>query len=120
MLAENPEAGFHVTQWYPYREGTGYTAAEKSLRLILKYMSDHGLEEIHGTTSLIIIPSYRFRIVDILVTNFHMPRSTLLLLVAAFAGERWREAYRYALAHGFRFLSYGDSCLFYRNDSSLH
>jgi S-adenosylmethionine:tRNA ribosyltransferase-isomerase len=119
MLAHDPEAGFHVTQWYPYQERNAQWSAGQSLQRVLKYMHDRGLEEIHGTTSLIIIPSYRFRIVDILVTNFHMPRSTLLLLVAAFAGEKWREAYQYALGHGFRFLSYGDSCLFYRNDQTL-
>ena len=119
MLAYDPEAGFHVTQWYPYQERNAQWSAGQSLQRVLKYMHDRGLVEIHGTTSLIIIPSYRFRIVDILVTNFHMPRSTLLLLVAAFAGEKWREAYQYALGHGFRFLSYGDSCLFYRNDQTL-
>ena len=79
-------------------------------------MKTSGKGEISGSTSLIIIPSYQFRIVDILATNFHMPRSTLLLLVAAFAGEKWRDAYQYALDNGFRFLSYGDSCLFFRND----
>lgn len=74
------------------------------------------VDAISGHTSLIIIPGYKFRIVDILVTNFHMPKSTLLLLVAAFSGEAWQHAYAYALEHGFRFLSYGDSCLFFRKD----
>ena len=59
-----------------------------------------------------IAPGYTFRVVDGLVTNFHQPRSTLLLLVSALVGDRWRQAYDYALDHGFRFLSYGDSCLF--------
>jgi S-adenosylmethionine:tRNA ribosyltransferase-isomerase len=61
-----------------------------------------------------IVPGYRFRIVKGMITNFHMPQSTLLLLVAAFIGEKWKVVYEYALQHDFRFLSYGDACLFFR------
>ncbi|HKI84870.1 MAG TPA: tRNA preQ1(34) S-adenosylmethionine ribosyltransferase-isomerase QueA, partial [Candidatus Krumholzibacteria bacterium] len=66
-------------------------------------------EEVSGTTSLFIRPGHRFRWVDVLLTNFHLPKSSLLLLVAAFAGERWREAYAHALRHDYRFYSYGDA-----------
>ncbi len=71
-------------------------------------------EVLKGKTSLLIAPGYQFRYPDILITNFHQPRSTLLLLIAAFIGEDWRKAYQYALDHDFRFLSYGDGCLFFR------
>lgn len=115
LLETDPGAAFHIRQWLPYESKTGIDRG-KALRNVLDHMEDKGLEQIHGTTGLIIVPSYAFSIVDILITNFHMPRSTLLLLVAAFAGEHWRTAYDYALDKGFRFLSYGDSCLFFRND----
>jgi S-adenosylmethionine:tRNA ribosyltransferase-isomerase len=70
------------------------------------------MDQLQVGTRIIIVPGFRFRLVDLMVTNFHQPKSTLLLLVSAFIGDRWKEAYRYALDHGFRFLSYGDSCLF--------
>ncbi|RLD81763.1 MAG: S-adenosylmethionine:tRNA ribosyltransferase-isomerase [Bacteroidetes bacterium] len=114
-LASDTEAEFCVKQWQPYEKAPDIST-EESLNNILKHMDQKGIDEISGITSLIIIPGYKFRIVDILVTNFHMPKSTLLLLVAAFAGEAWQHAYAYALEHGFRFLSYGDSCLFFRKD----
>ena len=74
-------------------------------------METNGLEEMEGVTRLMIVPGYAFKIVDWMLTNFHQPRSTLLLLVAAFIGEDWRKAYEYALANDFRLLSYGDSSL---------
>ncbi len=114
-LASDAEAEFRVKQWQPYEKAAD-VSTEDSLSNILKHMDSKGIDEISGSTSLIIVPGYKFRIVDILVTNFHMPKSTLLLLVAAFAGEAWRDAYAYAMEHGFRFLSYGDSCLFFRKD----
>jgi S-adenosylmethionine:tRNA ribosyltransferase-isomerase len=77
-------------------------------------MEKHDLQEIHGDTQIIIAPSYTFKIVDVLITNFHQPKSTLLLLVSAFYGEQWRKSYNYALENNFRFLSYGDSCLFFK------
>jgi len=72
------------------------------------------MESLITRTSLLIAPPYQFRLVDILITNFHQPRSTLLLLVAAFIGEEWKSVYTYALENNFRFLSYGDSCLLFR------
>ena len=116
MLARDPEAVFAVKQWQPYNEKQDHVSVEDALNNVLQHMLASGKDEISGSTNLIIVPSYKFRIVDILVTNFHMTRSTLLLLVAAFAGDKWRDAYQYALDNGFRFLSYGDSCLFFRED----
>jgi len=118
QLERDPEAEFSITQWQPY-ENNAQVTTSKALENVLHFMDRKGVGEIRGETSLIIVPSYQFRIVDILVTNFHMPKSTLLLLVAAFAGKEWRSAYQYALDNGFRFLSYGDSCLFFRNDQNL-
>jgi S-adenosylmethionine:tRNA ribosyltransferase-isomerase len=107
---------FHVGQWEPYEAGLPDINPKDALSAILDYMRENHLENISGRTRLIIIPGYGFRFVDALVTNFHMPKSTLLLLVAALVGERWREIYQTALENGFRFLSYGDSCLFFRDD----
>jgi S-adenosylmethionine:tRNA ribosyltransferase-isomerase len=82
--------------------------------MVIRKMKDHQENALGGETQLIIVPGYRFRFTDILVTNFHMPQSTLLLLIAAFLGNTWKTAYQYAVDHDFRFLSYGDSCLFYK------
>jgi S-adenosylmethionine:tRNA ribosyltransferase-isomerase len=116
MLEENKQARFSVSQWEPYRHENGLLPKEKALGNIINMMESQNSDVIAGDTSLIIVPGYRFQIADILITNFHMPRSTLLLLVAAFAGDQWRKAYTYALENDFRFLSYGDSCLFFRKD----
>lgn len=112
-LAQTPDADqdhLHVDQWIPYEKDVKHES-QYALNSILDFMSGRTLEEIRFHTSLIIIPGYRFRIVNRLITNFHQPGSTLLLLVAAFTGERWKEIYDYALANNFRFLSYGDSSL---------
>ncbi len=104
-----------VSQWDPYREnGLQQPATEKSLAALLRFMDDHGMDEYAGETQLMIVPGYRFRLISGLVTNFHMPKSTLLLLVAAMIGDDWKRAYDYAGSNGFRFLSYGDSCLFFK------
>jgi len=114
-LESNPDTAFDVKQWQPY-ESENQVPVRQSIENILELMKRKEVMELGGNTSLIIVPSYRFRIVDILVTNFHMPKSTLLLLVAAFAGKEWKSAYEYAMNNDFRFLSYGDSCLFYRKN----
>ena len=87
-------------------------APEDSLRAILDYLDDNHLDELHGHTALIIAPGYRFAFCKGIITNFHQPKSTLLLLVSALIGPAWRKIYDFALENGFRFLSYGDSCLF--------
>ena len=75
-------------------------------------MRHNGIDHLSGETQLMIAPGYKYRTITGMVTNFHQPKSTLLLLVSAFIGDRWRDCYNYALAHDFRFLSYGDCCLF--------
>jgi S-adenosylmethionine:tRNA ribosyltransferase-isomerase len=81
------------------------------MKEILKYLKIRNLEQIQFVTKMIIVPGYQFRLVSRLITNFHQPSSTLLLLVSALIGSKWRDVYEYALAHNFRFLSYGDSSL---------
>lgn len=99
-----------VSQWDPY-EHDNNAETDTSLTHLLRYMSDKGLDKIEAKTDIIIVPGYRFRLVNSMVTNFHQPRSTLLLLVAAFTGNKWKEIYDHALGSGYRFLSYGDSML---------
>ena len=109
---ENGEPGA-VQQWEPYRKDYNYTLKE-SVGAIIEYMERNGMEKLVARTGIIIVPSYKFRVVDVLVTNFHQPQSTLLLLISAFIGGDWKSVYNYALDNGFRFLSYGDSSLLFR------
>lgn len=113
QLRHNPGLEYmHVSQWDPYTLDDGGMDYAEAYGNILEWMGRRGEESMHGETQLMIAPGYRYRTITGMVTNFHQPKSTLLLLVSAFIGDRWKEAYRYALGHGFRFLSYGDSCLF--------
>ncbi|MCB0806873.1 MAG: S-adenosylmethionine:tRNA ribosyltransferase-isomerase [Bacteroidales bacterium] len=105
-----------IKQWDPYQKWPKIKL-EESLQACLKVMERNQLDFLHGQTQLMILPGYCFRVTDVLITNFHMPRSTLLLLVAAFIGEEWKKAYDYALKNDFRFLSYGDACLFFRKEN---
>ena len=100
-----------VPQWMPYGCSPDSPSTEQALKSLLDYMDRHELDVLHSCTQIIIAPGYRYRIVKMMVTNFHQPQSTLLLLVSAFVGEDWRKIYDYALANDFRFLSYGDSSL---------
>ena len=106
------ERNIHVNQWFPYQDREHLPTAEESLMATLKYLETHNLDVLHANTALMIAPSCPIMLSKALITNFHQPKSTLLLLVCALIGKRWEKAYAYALAHGFRFLSYGDSCLF--------
>ena len=120
-LHDNPnltEEQLHVGQWEPYdyaerlaAEGTAPLDTIDALREISDYLDRNSRKALHSSTQIIIAPGFEYHIVDILVTNFHQPQSTLLLLVSAFVKGEWRRIYDYALAHDFRFLSYGDSCL---------
>lgn len=118
-LQANPDATenqLHVNQWEPYDGGRdghlvdGITPVQ-AVRNILDYLDRNQLKALHTSTQIIIAPGYDYKIVKMLVTNFHQPQSTLLLLVSAFVHGNWRTIYDYALAHDFRFLSYGDSSL---------
>ena len=102
-----------VEQWAPYTREYPYSTRE-ALDALIGYLDREGLENLVGGTRIIIVPGFRFRIVDKLVTNFHQPESTLILLVSAFVQGDWRTIYDYALRHDFRFLSYGDSSLLER------
>lgn len=104
-----------VSQWAPYSREYSYST-EESLHAIAEYMKDNDLKELKVGTRIIIVPGFRFRMVDVLVTNFHQPQSTLLLLISAFVGGDWKTIYDFALDHGFRFLSYGDSSVLFRRD----
>ena len=115
ILEDNPDASeeeLRVTQWMPYTTPC-QISTQKALENIVAYLDRHGASDYVGSTQLMIAPGYSYRLVKGMITNFHQPQSTLLLLVAAFVGnENWRGIYDYALAHDFRFLSYGDACLF--------
>ena len=112
-LADDPTLGaMHVEQWDPYTLEERNVDTVTAYRKVLEWMDRQGVETLHGDTRLMIAPGYRYHVVSGLITNFHQPKSTLLLLVSALVGDAWKDCYRYALDHGFRFLSYGDSCLF--------
>lgn len=100
----------HVPQWAPY-EGEHTLSLHDSLQVIIDYLDRNGLETLHAGTQIIIAPGYEYRVVKAMLTNFHQPKSTLLLLVSAFVKGDWHTIYDYALSHDFRFLSYGDSSL---------
>ena len=123
-IALNPTANedqLHVEQWAPYDlphndeglvvvNGSPITPVQ-AINNIIDWLDRDGLEALHTSTQIIIAPGYKYKIVKMLLTNFHQPQSTLLLLVSAFVNGDWRKIYDYALNHGFRFLSYGDSSL---------
>ena len=102
-----------VEQWAPYTREYSYST-EEALRAIVNYLEQTSQDALTAGTRIIIVPGFKFRIVDILVTNFHQPESTLILLISAFVGGDWKTIYDYALAHDFRFLSYGDSSLLFK------
>ena len=108
------DRSLHVPQFMPY-EQEWTLSTEKALQALLVYLDETHQDTLHAETQIMIKPGYRFRVVEQLITNFHQPKSTLLLLVSAFVGEDWKKIYDYALAHDFRFLSYGDSSILFRN-----
>ena len=119
-IMQNPELSeeqLHVAQWEPYESEKGivnsdkFATAVQALKALADWMDARQLEVLHSSTQIIIAPGYDYHIVKMLVTNFHQPQSTLLLLVSAFVKGDWRKIYDYALTHDFRFLSYGDSSL---------
>jgi len=121
ILAMQGKEDLHVPQWMPYEGKTtdnGQRTTDNrpqttvhSLQALLAYMDKHHLDVLHSSTQIIIAPGYEYHIVRRMVTNFHQPQSTLLLLVSAFLKGDWKKVYDYALSHDFRFLSYGDSSL---------
>jgi S-adenosylmethionine:tRNA ribosyltransferase-isomerase len=115
QLEKNPHSkimDITVTQWMPYADKAEITT-EKALQNIIAYLDQQQLDSLQLGTQIMIVPGFQFRVVSGIVTNFHQPRSTLLLLVSAFIGKKWKDVYNYALSHDFRFLSYGDSSLLF-------
>ena len=117
ILQQNPNATeeeLRVPQWMPY-EYAAQTAEPittlQALQNILDYLERNNLPTLHTSTQIMIAPSYEYHVVRTMITNFHQPQSTLLLLVSAFVKGDWQRIYNYALEHDFRFLSYGDGCL---------
>ena len=119
LMQEGKDTGdaeeLHVHQWMPYEviQNSKFKIQNsvQVLHFLLDYMQKHHLDVLHSSTQIIIAPGYKFHIVQMMVTNFHQPQSTLLLLVSAFVNGNWRKIYDFALSHDFRFLSYGDSSL---------
>lgn len=114
ILDTNPEASSEdlvVKQWMPYDPNNNRLTAAQSLQNILDYLDRHQADKLVTATQIIIAPGYEFKIVKGIVTNFHQPKSTLILLISAFVQGNWKSIYEYALDHDFRFLSYGDSSL---------
>ncbi|HRH36862.1 MAG TPA: S-adenosylmethionine:tRNA ribosyltransferase-isomerase [Flavobacteriales bacterium] len=114
LLRGTAGAEISIGQWEPYEERDNEPTAQEALDAVVDSLNTRGEDRLIGTTSLLIAPGYRFRFVDGLITNFHQPQSTLLLLVAAFVGPGWRAIYDHALAKDYRFLSYGDGSLLFR------
>jgi S-adenosylmethionine:tRNA ribosyltransferase-isomerase len=113
LMKESDQPVMNVEQWDPYKMKEYHPVTHKeSLTNVIDVLQRYQLNELRGKTSLMIAPGYRYQFPDAIITNFHQPKSTLLLLVSAFIGDDWRKAYDYALDQDFRFLSYGDSCLF--------
>lgn len=115
VLETNPDADAEmltVKQWMPYSTPCEIST-KKALQNVVDYLDRHHAEAYMGSTQLMIAPGFQYRIISCMITNFHQPQSTLLLLVSAFVGvDHWRAIYDYALDHDFRFLSYGDACFF--------
>ncbi len=109
-LLQNRLTAFTIPQYFPYEQESNFTLKE-ALQAIIQYMESKQLESIEGITSIYIVPGYRFRICRGIITNFHQPRSTLLLLISALIGDNWKKVYQEALHNNYRFLSYGDSSL---------
>jgi len=102
-------ADLKVSQWEAYQENESQVSPKEAIQSLLNLLDRHQTDFLSASTQIIIAPGYQFRIVDGLITNFHQPQSTLLLLISAYLGEDWRKIYDHALANDYRFLSYGDS-----------
>ena len=118
-LLDDPGAEFKIQKLDPYKPQSVTPTREESFRAIADRMSRQDLKFLTGETSIYILPGYKFRVVEGLITNFHQPQSTLLLLIAAFVGKDWIKIYEEALEKDYRFLSYGDSSLLFRSSQTL-
>ncbi|GIV44791.1 MAG: hypothetical protein KatS3mg035_1914 [Bacteroidia bacterium] len=109
-LLQNRLNTFNIPQYFPYEEECNISLHD-SLKAVIQHMEKNQLESIEGVTSIYIVPGYKFKICKGIITNFHQPRSTLLLLISALIGDWWKKVYEEALEKNYRFLSYGDSSL---------
>jgi S-adenosylmethionine:tRNA ribosyltransferase-isomerase len=115
LLGENAEATFHIPKLLPYGyEPVQLPTCKESIARVKDYMQRHQLKKLQGETEIMIIPGYDFKVCDALITNFHLPGTTLIMLVAAFIGNDWQKVYQEALDNNYRFLSFGDSSLLFR------
>ena len=114
---DSRQSAVEITQWEVYQNKEQAIAPKEALNNLINWMDKKGLDNLTAKTQIMIAPGYQFKIVNGLVTNFHQPQSTLLLLVAAFVGNNWRNVYDYALKNSFRFLSYGDGSLLWRDQA---
>jgi len=106
-----PSEELKIVQWEPYQQSEEISRRE-AFKALLDYLDRNELDQIDSSTQIIIVPGYRFRVIDGMITNFHQPQSTLLLLISAFLGDKWKQIYQHALENNYRFLSYGDSNLY--------
>ena len=113
-LLNDEGSEFHIEKLYPYDDHMSLPSRKKAFEVVLAYMTKHGIYELRGETEIFIFPGYDFKVCDGLITNFHQPGSTLILLVAALVGDNWKNIYQEALNKDYRFLSYGDSSLLLR------
>lgn len=117
LLSQDPEATFLIPKLYPYQhEGRTLPTLAESMQLIIESMDRQKIETLVGETEIFIFPGYTFRVCQGLITNFHLPKSTLILLIAAFVGKSWEKIYQHALNRDYRFLSYGDSSLLFPDE----
>lgn len=115
LICKQAGTTIHIRQWDAYETDCSNISPAEAIEAIISNLKENKLELLQGSTQIIIAPGYQFKLVDILITNFHQPENTLILLIAAFVGESWRTIYNYALDHHFRFLSYGDSSVLFRH-----
>jgi S-adenosylmethionine:tRNA ribosyltransferase-isomerase len=116
LKLESGDEGFHLSQWEAYELDDEELSYRECIQLLITYLDKKGENSLQCKTSLLIKPGYTFRSSKALITNFHQPGSTLLLLVAAFVGQDWKKIYQHALNNDYRFLSYGDASLLWRNN----
>ena len=110
-LLNNENTKFKIEKLYPYQNTNSSLSKNEAMKAIQNYMDRNSLSYLTGETEIFIFPGYTFRVCEGLITNFHQPGSTLILLVAAFVGSNWKNIYEHALKEDYRFLSYGDSSI---------
>jgi S-adenosylmethionine:tRNA ribosyltransferase-isomerase len=115
LYLNHPNASnFSLLQWEPY-ELEQTISAQNALEALLSFLKENGIKTLFGSTQLLIAPGYQMRLCDALITNFHQPKITLLLLVSALIGDNWEKVYAHALQNNYRFLSFGDSSILFKN-----